>query len=50
VAQLTNLADKAQLLHGRQQTVGGGVGQPGLLGQFGQRHAAVRFSNPFKQF
>ena len=50
VAQLTNLADKAQLLHGRQQTMGGGVRQPGLLGQFGQCHAAVRLSNPFKQF
>ena len=49
VAQLTDLTNKTQLLHGRQQAVSRGVRQAGLLGQFGQRHAAVGFSNPFEQ-
>ncbi|CAM3441499.1 hypothetical protein KLVA111898_09805 [Klebsiella variicola] len=48
VSQLTDLADEAQLLHGGQQTVCGGVGQTRLLRQLGQRDAAVGLSNPFE--
>lgn len=35
VSQLTDLTNKTQLLHGRQQAVRRGVRQTGLLGQFG---------------
>ena len=50
VAQLADLADETQLLHGGQQAVSGGVGQTRLLRQLGQRDAAVRLGNPFEQF
>jgi hypothetical protein len=44
VAQLAT-AHKAKLLHGGEQTVGGGVGQAGLLRQLGERNATVGFGN-----
>ncbi len=50
VPQFAHLTHKAQLLHGGEQAMGGGVRQACLLGQLGQRHAAVRLGYPLQQF
>lgn len=49
VSQLAHLTHEAQLLHGGQQTVRGGVRQASLLRQLRQGHATMRFGYPFQQ-